>query len=306
MRPASPARWGWSRLESRGHDLRSRRFRRGPGPADRCQPGARRTSPRRAESAAAGGRAVPRPGAADRRGRRFGQDERAHPTHRRAASRAGRRGRARSWRSRSPTRPPPRCASASRTWSGRRADGMWISTFHSACVRILRRQAEAMGMTGRLHDLRHADSRALIKRVAARARRRHLGLHGRRRREPHLEPQERARRRRHLRPHREPRRPEGGRVPRGVPAIHGGAAARQRARLRRPDRRDRAPVPRLPRGRGAVSAAVPACARRRVPGHQPRPVRAHPRAGAADQAASTCRKTPACAWMPTAASRPRR
>ena len=31
---------------------------------------------------------------------------------------------------------------------GGSADGMWISTFHSACVRILRRQAEAMGMTG--------------------------------------------------------------------------------------------------------------------------------------------------------------
>ena len=39
---------------------------------------------------------------------------------------------------------------------------MWISTFHSACVRILRRQAEVMGMTRRLHDLRH-------RRLAARS-----------------------------------------------------------------------------------------------------------------------------------------
>ena len=48
---------------------------------------------------------------------------------------------------------------------GGAADGMWISTFHSACVRILRRQAEAMGMTGSFTIYDTADSRALIKRV---------------------------------------------------------------------------------------------------------------------------------------------
>src|SRR5882757_1297332 len=48
---------------------------------------------------------------------------------------------------------------------GGAADGMWISTFHSACVRILRRQAEAMGMTGSFTIYDSADSRALIKRV---------------------------------------------------------------------------------------------------------------------------------------------
>lgn len=45
------------------------------------------------------------------------------------------------------------------------ADGMWISTFHSACVRILRRQAEVMGMTGGFTIYDTADSRALIKRI---------------------------------------------------------------------------------------------------------------------------------------------
>ncbi|HLT68194.1 MAG TPA: UvrD-helicase domain-containing protein, partial [Microbacterium sp.] len=30
---------------------------------------------------------------------------------------------------------------------GERAKGMWISTFHSACVRILRREAEHFGFT---------------------------------------------------------------------------------------------------------------------------------------------------------------
>jgi len=44
-------------------------------------------------------------------------------------------------------------------------DGMWISTFHSACVRILRRQAEVMGMKAGFTIYDSADSRALIKRI---------------------------------------------------------------------------------------------------------------------------------------------
>ncbi len=45
------------------------------------------------------------------------------------------------------------------------ADGMWISTFHSACVRILRRQAEVMGLKQGFTIYDTADSRALIKRI---------------------------------------------------------------------------------------------------------------------------------------------
>jgi len=48
---------------------------------------------------------------------------------------------------------------------GGAADGMWISTFHSACVRILRRQATVMGMTQSFTIYDSADSRALIKRI---------------------------------------------------------------------------------------------------------------------------------------------
>jgi len=44
-------------------------------------------------------------------------------------------------------------------------DGMWISTFHSACVRILRRQAEAMGMRQSFTIYDSADQRALLKRI---------------------------------------------------------------------------------------------------------------------------------------------
>jgi DNA helicase-2/ATP-dependent DNA helicase PcrA len=48
---------------------------------------------------------------------------------------------------------------------GDAAEGMWISTFHSACVRILRRQAEVFGMKQGFTIYDSADSRALIKRI---------------------------------------------------------------------------------------------------------------------------------------------
>jgi len=48
---------------------------------------------------------------------------------------------------------------------GDAAEGMWISTFHSACVRILRRQAESLGMRQSFTIYDTADSRALIKRI---------------------------------------------------------------------------------------------------------------------------------------------
>ena len=48
---------------------------------------------------------------------------------------------------------------------GDRAQGMWISTFHSACVRILRREAEQFGFTKSFTIYDSGDSRALIKRL---------------------------------------------------------------------------------------------------------------------------------------------
>lgn len=48
---------------------------------------------------------------------------------------------------------------------GGHAEGMWISTFHSACVRILRREAEHFGFTKNFTIYDSADSRALIKRI---------------------------------------------------------------------------------------------------------------------------------------------
>lgn len=48
---------------------------------------------------------------------------------------------------------------------GTAAEGMWISTFHSACVRILRREAETFGYSKSFTIYDSADSRALIKRI---------------------------------------------------------------------------------------------------------------------------------------------
>ena len=45
------------------------------------------------------------------------------------------------------------------------AGGMWISTFHSACVRILRREAERFGYVSGFTIYDSADSRALLKRI---------------------------------------------------------------------------------------------------------------------------------------------
>ncbi|GAB3616292.1 DNA helicase PcrA [Okibacterium endophyticum] len=48
---------------------------------------------------------------------------------------------------------------------GQGAQGMWISTFHSACVRILRREAENFGFTKNFTIYDSSDTRVLIKRI---------------------------------------------------------------------------------------------------------------------------------------------
>lgn len=48
---------------------------------------------------------------------------------------------------------------------GSAAEGMWVSTFHSACVRILRREAERFGYVAGFTIYDSADSRALLKRI---------------------------------------------------------------------------------------------------------------------------------------------
>ena len=48
---------------------------------------------------------------------------------------------------------------------GSGAEGMWISTFHSACVRILRRQAEVLGLKAGFTIYDSADAKTVIKRI---------------------------------------------------------------------------------------------------------------------------------------------
>ncbi|WP_208008575.1 ATP-dependent helicase [Agromyces protaetiae] len=48
---------------------------------------------------------------------------------------------------------------------GDSASGMWISTFHSACVRILRREAESLGLSSTFTIYDSADTRTVLKRI---------------------------------------------------------------------------------------------------------------------------------------------
>jgi DNA helicase-2/ATP-dependent DNA helicase PcrA len=48
---------------------------------------------------------------------------------------------------------------------GQASDGMWISTFHSSCVRILRREAEKIGLSSTFSIYDSADSKVTLKRI---------------------------------------------------------------------------------------------------------------------------------------------
>ena len=49
---------------------------------------------------------------------------------------------------------------------GRRANAMWVSTFHSMCVRVLRREAKTLGMSSNFSIYDSDDSRRLITMIA--------------------------------------------------------------------------------------------------------------------------------------------
>ncbi len=162
---------------------------------------------------------------------------------------------------------------------GPRARAMWVSTFHSACVRILRREADRLGLKSNFSIYDQADSLRLVTLVS-----RDLDLDVKRM------------------------------PPRGLlnkisglknelidpDAFRSGAqneteltladvysAYQQRLHprpgrgLRRHHRSHRGPAGRFPRRCRALPPPVPAHPRRRVPGHQPRAVPAGGRAGRA-------------------------
>ena len=48
---------------------------------------------------------------------------------------------------------------------GQVSEGMWIRTFHSACLQILRREAERLGHSSSFTVYDTGDSRALLRRL---------------------------------------------------------------------------------------------------------------------------------------------
>ena len=150
------------------------------------------------------------------------------------------------------------------------AKRMWVSTFHSACSRILRREAIAARLPLELHDLRPGRRAAPHRLDPPRPEPRPEAIPG--------PPDPRADQRAEERARAAGRvRGDGGRAGRTpalrdlhrVPTPAAGGVGR---RLRRPARARGATVPRAPRSVGALPPPLPTRARRRVPGHERRAV----------------------------------
>ena len=158
---------------------------------------------------------------------------------------------------------------------GRRARIMWVSTFHSACVRILRKEIDKLGFKSSFSIYDAADSKRLMTLVLKDLDLDPQALPARRGPALGLQPQERA------------ARPRGGRgqdTRNKFEEAYAAAYTLYQRRLREANALDfddlimthRPPVPAVPRGARDLPAPVPPRARRRVPGHQPRAVRPDP------------------------------
>ena len=153
---------------------------------------------------------------------------------------------------------------------GRATRAMWVMTFHSACARMLRADADKLGYTRQFTIYDSADQRRLIKKVPRRPRHRPEALHAARDAGPDLRREEQAPLGRGLPPAgRLLLRADGRRRLRGLPAR---APPRQRDGLRRPPLPGGRPAHALPGGPRPLHQRVPLHPRRRVPGHQRRPV----------------------------------
>ena len=159
---------------------------------------------------------------------------------------------------------------------GNRAKIMWVSTFHSACVRILRKEIDKFGYKSSFTIYDAADSKRLMTMVC-----RDLDLDVKRY-QPRAILNWISNAKNELLDHEDAAKDARNNQEETYAAAYAEyqrrLRGRQRARLRRPADDDRAPVPGVPGGAGELAPAVPARSRRRVPGHQPRAVRPHPRA----------------------------
>src|SRR3984957_585191 len=153
---------------------------------------------------------------------------------------------------------------------GPRARSMWVMTFHSACVRILRREAKRFGYPSSFSIYDQADSQRLMALVC-----RELELDARQfppkamaaqgDGRPGVEPEERADRPRDVHLPCADRPGKGSR--RGVRRVPAAPARGRRDGLRRPDHGHGQPLPGDAGGVRTVPPQVPARAGGRVPGH---------------------------------------
>ena len=157
---------------------------------------------------------------------------------------------------------------------GRRARVMWVSTFHSACVRILRKEIDKFGYKSNFSIYDAADSKRLMTMVA-----KDLDLDPKRH-QPNALLNWMSDHKNELRDAEEATRDaRNGFEESARGRLHDlpeAAARGQRPRLRRPDHDHGPPLPGVPRRTGELPPPVPPRPRRRVPGHQPRPVRPGP------------------------------
>ena len=150
------------------------------------------------------------------------------------------------------------------------AERMWVSTFHSMCSRILRREAPLLGYRSSFSIYDQADAVRLVDYV-----RRDLDMDPKRFPPRRLQAAISAMKNELVSWEQAVDRaftPPEKRVADVYREYQRRLLEASAARLRRPPRADRAPVPRPRRRQAAVERAVPPRAGRRVPGHQRRAV----------------------------------
>ena len=174
---------------------------------------------------------------------------------------------------------------------------MWVMTFHSACARILRREAPRLGYKGTFTIYDEADSLRMVKRCMD-----ELDVDPKRFPPRAIQSQISAAKNRLV---------DAGRVRRAagvllradgrrrLHAVREADARGQRDGLRRPAGPDGQPAGAVRRRPRALPARLPPRPRRRVPGHQPRPVPAAAAAlGAAPQPVRRRRRRPVDLRLP--------
>ena len=171
---------------------------------------------------------------------------------------------------------------------GRSARAMWVTTFHSACARMLRADAERLGYSRGFTIYDESDSLRMLKRCLKRAAGRPETLPAALDPLADLRREEQTGRRRGLCPG-PGQHLRGGRR-RGLRPLRETDGRSQRDGLRRPARANRQRAGALPRGEGALAANLPPHPRRRVPGHQPRPVPATAAFGFRARKSDGCRR----------------